>query len=527
MFGSDIINIEYAGLKSSNKTYGHRFLAPGPFECKSADELLPTLKNAYVVTTEEQREELIRTQIKQLEQKHGLAAQLPKNIMQEVVNLCEYPTCMVGEFDSKFLDVPKEIIVDAMLVHQRYFPLFSKSGALTNKFIIVSNGNPKNEATIVDGNQRVVAARLYDAQFFFEEDKKQPLESYVEKLDDVVFQEQLGTMKAKANRIAALSGAIAKDTGLSDSEIKDAKRAGILAKADLVTGAVVEFTQVQGVMGSYYAKASGESNVVAQAIGQHYMPRFAGDEVPQTNVGKCVAAADKIDSICGLFAADQAPTGSSDPFALRRGAIGVISIIKSGLNFSVVNAINFALDRLEADGIKFNRDKVYADVVDFIITRTKVILRDSAIDADTIEAVSAVKVEEPVVFISRCNALQDARSNDSELFLDLATAYARANNLRDPKLNVELNTSLFQNPEKDLDEAIKNAKASISKFLAKDDYSSTLKCLGALRGPIDTFFDEVMIKDKDEAKRNNRVMLLNNFVDVFTDIADFSKMAKK
>lgn len=526
MFGSKVIDLEFAGVKSSNLSYGHRFLAPEKIELNNADELLPALVKANVVPSVDERENLIKNQVKDIESKTKLQAALPEAVMKEVVNLCEFPTCMVGQFDEMFLSVPKEIIVDAMLMHQRYFPLFDTKGNLTNKFIIISNGNPKCESTIVDGNERVVAARLYDAKFFFEEDKKKPLESYVDKLNEVVFQEQLGNMKDKANRVASLSEKIAKDCKLDANEVKQSKRAGYLAKADLVTSAVVEFTQVQGIMGSYYASASGEDNVVADAIREHYMPRFAGDSVPKTPVAKCVAVADKIDTLCGMFAVGQAPTGSSDPFALRRGAIGIISIMKEGLNFSFVDAVNYSLDLYKKQGIKFDKKKVSEEIIDFVITRTKVSLKDLGVDHDSIEAVAAVKVEEPLVFIARAQALDEARKNNPEVFENLATAFARANNLRDNKLGSKFSESILGQTEKLLSKSIKEAHKNIEGALKKDSYKDALDELAKLREPIDKFFDDVMIMDKDKKLQENRLKILNAFVDVFSNIADFSKMAK-
>lgn len=526
MFGNEVVDLEYAGVKSSNVTYGHRFLAPKAIELNQAKDLIDSLTKAYVVCTEEQREQIIRSQVSDIEKIHNLKASLPENIMREVVNLCEYPTCMVGKFNELFLSVPKEIIVDAMLVHQRYFPLFDLDGNLTNNFIIISNGNPECAETIIDGNQRVVDARLYDAKFFFDEDKKNPLESYVEKLKDVVFQEQLGTMYEKAHRIANLSEYIAKESGQSETDISDSKRAGLMAKADLVTNAVVEFTQVQGIMGYYYAIESNENTSVANAVKEHYMPRFANDDVPSSCVSKCVALADKIDTLCGMFAVNQLPTGSSDPFALRRGAIGIISIMNSGLSFSFVSAVNFALDQFESQGIKFDRAEVFENIIDFVITRTKVSLKDLGIDHDSIEAVASVKVNEPLDFIARAKALDIARKQNPEVFEDLATAFARANNLCDSKFGTEYNTSILLDVENKLTESLANAKDKIAGHLSKKSYDGAIDELAKLREPIDKFFDQVMIMDKDEKLKENRLKILNSFVEVFSDIADFSKMAK-
>ena len=526
LLGSEVVDVHFAGLTAGNTTRGHRFLAPGPFEVATADDLLPVLEKAYVVTSEAQREAIIRQQIKDIETKTGLVAELPAKVMAEVVNLVEYPTAMMGTFDELFLAVPKEIIVDAMLVHQRYFPLFTADGALTNKFIVTSNGNPKFEANIIDGNQRVVAARLYDAKFFYDEDLKKPLEAYVDDLENVVFQESLGTTRAKVSRIEALAGVLAAATGLSDSDIAEAKRAAFLAKADLVTGAVVEFTSVQGIMGSYYAKAAGETDQVAQAIADQYRPRFAGDDLPESVVGMCVAAADKLDTICGLFAVGQGPTGSSDPFALRRQSIGIIAMLQAGLNVSLANAIDFALDSYQKQGIAFDKAEVRAQIIEFFVTRTKVSLKDGGASPDAIDAVLATGVCEPAVLIARVRALETARKEAADTFDDLATAFARANNLRDAELGSTVDDSLLGDTERALNAAISEAEQSVGEALAHDDYAQALQQLAALRKPIDAFFEDIMVMDENLDLRANRLKLLNRFVSVFSSVADFGLMAK-
>ncbi len=526
LLGTEIIEVTFAGLVSGRTTRGHRFLAPGPFEVPCADDVLSVLRDAYVVTSEAEREAVIRQQIKAIEEKTGLVAELPAKVMAEVVNLVEYPTALVGEFDELFLSVPKEIIVDAMLVHQRYFPLFTAEGALTNKFIVTSNGDPAFKANIIDGNQRVVAARLYDAKFFYDEDLKKPLEAYVDDLENVVFQETLGTTRAKVSRIEALAGALATRVGLSESDVAEAKRAAFLAKADLVTGAVVEFTSVQGIMGSYYAKAAGETEQVAQAIADHYRPRFAGDDVPRSMVGMCVAAADKLDTIGGLFAVDQGPTGSSDPFALRRQAIGIIAMLQAGLTVSLTQAIDFALASYEKQGIVFDRAAVRDKIVDFFITRTKVSLKEEGWSPDAIDAVLAAGVCEPLVLITRVKALEAARKDAAETFDDLATAFARANNLRDAQAGDTVDETLLGVTEKVLNDAVSQALDAVEKALAQDDYQDALQHLAALRKPIDVFFEDIMVMDEDLQLRANRMKLLNRFVSVFAPVADFSLMAK-
>ena len=431
LFGNEVIDFTFAGLVAGRTTYGHRFLAPGPFEVADADSLVDVVRSASVIPSEAEREQVIREGVAKAEAETGFTAVLHPKTLVEVINLAEYPTVLVGTFDEEFLKVPEEIIVDAMLVHQRYFPLYDKDGKLTNRFIVVSNGDPACAETIVDGNERVVRARLYDAKFFYDEDLKQPLESYVDHLGEVVFQEKLGTMLDKTNRIQRLADHLAEDAGLAGQDLSDVERAARLCKADLVTSAVVEFTSVQGVMGSYYAAASGETAQVAQAIEQHYRPCFAGDEAPDTVVGKIVAIADKLDTVCGLFAVGQGPTGSSDPFALRRSAIGIVAMLsgKDAVDVSLVAAIDAALTSYAQQVIEFDTDAVRRDVIEFFITRTKVMMRDAGNSIDAIDAVLSAGIQEPVELINRVSALEAARSEQPEVFEDLATAYARANNL--------------------------------------------------------------------------------------------------
>ena len=526
MLDDVVLPVSFAGATSGNVTFGHRVLAPGAHTVDTAANLLDVVRAAFVIPTQSERERIIREGVAAIEAETGFTAELPAKTLLEVVNLSEYPQPLVSTFDEEFLQVPEEIIVDAMLMHQRYFPLYDADHKLTNKFIIVSNGNPECAATIIDGNERVVRARLDDAKFFYEEDLKHPLEFYVNKLDKVVFQESLGTVKQKAERLVKLAGALAADAQLSEADAADLVRAAQLCKADLVTNAVIEFTSVQGVMGSYYAAASGETPQVAQAIGQHYQPRFAGDELPETTVGKLVALADKLDTICGLFSVGQGPTGSSDPFALRRSAIGIVNMLEAGVNISLAAAIDCSLAAFAEQGVQFDAAAVRAEVVDFFVTRTKVMLRDAGVEADTIDAVLAAGVEEPAVIGQRAHALEDARANDAETFDNLATAYARANNLRKPELGSAVDEALLTEPERPLAAAVAQAEGTVAAALEADSFAAALSELAALRAPIDGFFADVMVMDEDPALRDNRLRLLNRFVAVFANVADFGKMAK-
>ncbi|KAB1638705.1 glycine--tRNA ligase subunit beta [Adlercreutzia muris] len=526
LLGDEVIPVQYAGLVAGNTTRGHRFLAPGPHTVPCADELVSVVEGAYVVPTQAAREARIRAGVAAAEAATGYAAELPAKTLTEVINLSEYPTVMVGTFDEEFLKVPEEIIVDAMLMHQRYFPLYD-GGKLTNKFIIVSNGDPEREATIVDGNERVVAARLYDAKFFYEEDLKQPLDAYVERLDEVVFQEALGTMRDKTERVVKLSARLTAAAGIAREEMHDIARAAYLAKADLVTAAVIEFTSVQGVMGSYYATAAGEPERVARAIAEHYRPRFSGDAIPTDVVGQVVALADKLDTICGLFAVGASPTGSSDPFALRRAALGVLAILETGLPIDLVEAIDAALIIYREAGLQFDNAAVRREIIDFFITREKVALRDAGVKADTIDAVLACGIEEPMVLAARARAVEAARTEQPEVFADLATAFARANNLRDVKLGTGYKKAELSEVECALSEAVVAAEEAVAAALREDRFADALVALAALRAPVDRFFETTMVMDDDPEVRANRLKLLNRFANAFAHVADFGAMAKK
>ncbi len=523
LYGTTVIPVSFAGLEAGRTTRGHRFLAPDPIEIEDADLLLSALQSACVVADQTDRAALIRRQIAAAEEASQLVARVPASTFSEVVNLVEYPTVLIGHFDEEFLEVPSEIITDAMLSHQRYFPLYTSQGELSSSFLLVSNGDPRCAQTIISGNERVVRARLSDAAFFYSEDLKRPLEAYVKDLDNVVFQEKLGTMGAKAERMVRLVESCALEASLSDEECESCKRAALLCKADLVTNAVVEFTSQQGVMGGYYARAAHENEDVATAIEQHYRPRFAGDVLPEGIVGQLVAFSDKIDTICGIFAIGQAPTGSSDPFALRRAALGCIALLQSGIDISLARAIERSLDGYTS--IEFDRTSIEQAIKGFFSARLGVLARDAGYTSQVVEAVLSTGIIEPTTVIRRCDALTHAHDDQPELFDDLAVAYKRAHNLSDPQLGTEIDVLILNGQEIVLLDALARVKDGVATALIADDYPSALACLAQLRAPIDVFFEEVMIMDKDENIRNNRLRLLNQFVLTFKDIADFEKLS--
>ncbi|WP_293816606.1 glycine--tRNA ligase subunit beta [uncultured Parolsenella sp.] len=526
LLGADVVPVSFADVTSGNVTRGHRVLGPGEHVVAEPAAYVATLEAAHVLAAE-RREQVIREGIAKVEAELGVRVDTPKKVFDEVVNLCEWPTVLVGHFDEEFLAVPNEIICDSMLSNQRYFPTYDKDGRLTRAFVVVSNADPAVSDTVVDGNERVVRARLDDAKFFYEEDLKQPLEAYLPKLEKVTFQEKLGTVRQKAERMERLAPVVARECGLDEAHQAMAARAALLAKADLVTQAVVEFTSQQGVMGGYYAAAAGEPAEVSEAIRDQYRPRFAGDELPAGPVGIAVAVADKLDTICGMFAIEQPPTGSSDPFAVRRSAIGVIAMLRQAGQGSLAALIDASLDAYAAQGLEFDCAKTAEGIRGFFEGRLAAIARDEGVSPDTIEAVSAAGVIDPAEFMLRAHALEDARTNDPELFDDLSTAYARAAHLGDAKLGTEVDGALLGEAEKALLSAVDAASTTVSEKLGAGAYVEALAALAALREPIDRFFTDVLVMDDDPKVRDNRLRLLNRFASVFGDVADIGVLARK
>ena len=526
LFGEEVVPVSFADVKSGSTTRGHRVLSPGEHVVSSAASYEQVLEAAHVLSAE-RREEVIRAGIARVEDELGVRVDTPTKIFDEVVNLCEWPTVLVGHFDEEFLAVPSEIICESMLSNQRYFPTYDAEGKLTRAFVVVSNADPAVSETVVDGNERVVRARLYDAKFFYDEDLKIDLEEFRARLANVGFQKKLGTVLQKSDRMEDLALAIANEAHLGAHAASDAQRAAHLAKADLVSSAVVEFTSQQGVMGGYYATAAGEEPAVAAAIRDHYRPRFAGDELPEGIAGCVVAVADKLDTIAGMFAIGEPPTGSKDPFALRRSAIGVLNILRDRLGCGYEAIVEAALDGYLEQGLAFDKDEVEASVCAFIKGRMEQMVRDEKVSADTVAAVSAGSVTVPAQYFQLAHALEDARANDREAFDNLATAYARAAHLADAVLGSEVDSALMGDAERVLLEATDATQANVDVARSAKDFTAVIAALAALREPIDAFFDEVMVMDENEALRANRLRLLNRFESVFAGIANIGEMARK
>ena len=527
LLGTEVVPVSYADVTSGNTTRGHRVLAPGEHVVSEPAAYEQVLKDAFVLGAEA-REAAIREGIAAIEAaRPGSRVDTPKRIFDEVVNLCEWPTVLVGTFDEEFLRVPQEIICESMLSNQRYFPIFDAEGKLTREFVIVSNADPKVSDTVVAGNERVVRPRLDDAKFFFDEDLKHPMEDFVQRLGIVTFQEKLGTTLQKVQRMEKLARACAEAAGEDEAGVASAVRAAHLAKADLVSQAVVEFTNQQGVMGGYYAEAAGEAPEVCAAIREHYRPRFAGDELPSGTCGKCVAIADKLDTCCGIFAIDEPPTGSSDPYAVRRAAIGIIAMLRTMPSVGLKDLILASLDAYAEQGLEFDRDAVASKVERFFAGRLKSIAKDEGIRLDSIEAVSAVGVIDPAEFIARAHALDTARAEQPEIFEALAGAFTRAHNLADASLGCDVDTSMLGDAELALLCACEEGEEKVSSALAHKDFDAACGALAALKEPIDRFFDDVLVMDEHDDVRENRLRLLNRFASVFAGVADVSALSRK
>lgn len=526
LFGSEVVSFGYADVTSGNTTRGHRVLAPGEHVVTDPAHYEQILRHAYVMG-EAERAQRIRAGISEVQTHASVQVDTPKRTFDEVVNLCEWPHVLVGRFDEEFLQVPTEIICESMLSHQRYFPIYDKDHRLTREFVIVSNADPACDATVIDGNERVVRARLDDAKFFWEEDLKRPLEDFVERLSTVTFQERLGTVLQKVQRMEAIAAEVARRAGASERDTAYAKRAAHLSKADLVSQTVIEFTNQQGIMGGYYAQAAGEPPEVARAIREHYRPRFASDELPSDLIGKAVAIADKLDTICGVFAIDEAPTGSSDPFAVRRAAIGTIAMLRTLPLVPLRALIDLSLDSYLVQGLSFDRGRVAGAVAAFFAGRLAAIAKEEGAAPDVIDAVSSVGVIDPVEFMDRVEALGSARLEEPEVFEDLATAYARAAHLADRSLGYKIDEGIMGDAERSLLEACRRGSTDVKKALSKRDYRAACKALADLREPIDRFFDDVLVMDDDTVVRENRLKLLNLFAAVFDDVANIGALSKK
>ena len=521
LYGEDVIDFEVANVKSGRTSRGHRFLSDGDFEIDSADNYVEACRKAFIIVDQNERCEMIRQQIAEVAAANGGQAEVNEDLLEEVLYLVEYPTALCGKFDEKYLKLPAEAVITPMRDHQRYFPVL-KDGELLPLFITIRNGGKEHLETVQHGNERVLRARLEDAQFFFDEDRKKTLEEHAEKLKTVVFQDGLGTIYDKALRLEALAGYISDAIGASEQDKKDAVRAAKLAKADLVTGMVTEFTELQGVMGREYALLDGENKAVAQAIDEHYMPRFAGDSQPASAAGRIVSLADKIDTIVGTFSRGLIPTGSQDPFALRRQALGIVNMLKEAqYHISLSQLVAKAMELLQIDAAK--QSKLQNDVADFMKLRLKNVLADAGIRYDVVDAVF-VTIDDIYGVFLRAQAVNEAIKQDMEKTIQ---AFVRTGNIARKAEDVEaaVETDLLgEQVEKQMYSAYEAAAAKMQKDIAAQDYAGAIAVLAELAEPIAAFFEGVMVMDKDEKIRNNRLGLLKMVDNLICQVADFSKI---
>ena len=519
LLGDELIEGEILGVASARTIRGHRFLGEKEFEIQHADQYPQLLreKGSVVADFNERKAEILaKSQAKATAL--GGVADIEESLLEEVTSLVEYPNVLAAKFEERFLAVPAEALVYTMKGDQKYFPIYDKDGKLLPHFIFVSNINPEDPTAIIEGNEKVVRPRLTDAEFFFKTDLKQKLVDRLPRLETVLFQQQLGTLKDKTDRIEQLAGEIAKQIGADEAK---AKRAGLLSKCDLMTNMVFEFTDTQGVMGMHYARHDGEDEEVAVALNEQYMPRFAGDELPKSLVASAVALADKFDTLTGIFGIGQAPKGSADPFALRRAALGALRIIvEKNLPLDLEDLVKKSAALF---GDKLTNQNVVSDVVDFMLGRFRAWYQDEGIAVDVIQSVLARRPTRPADFDARVRAVSHFRTLDSAEAL--AAANKRVSNIlakADAAIG-EINlTACVEPAEKALAEAVLALRTEVQPLIAKGDYTAVLDKLANLRAPVDSFFDNVMVNAEDLALRQNRLAILNTLQDLFLQVADIS-----
>ncbi|WGX76813.1 glycine--tRNA ligase subunit beta [Paraclostridium bifermentans] len=523
ILNDSVLAIELEGIVSSNTTKGHRFLGESEFKVNTLNEYLTKLEKNFVILNQDERKELIKKQCDDVAKSLGGEIEFDEELLEEVTHLVEYPTAFYGEFDEDYAKLPKEVVITPMKQHQRYFPVL-KDGKLLPNFIAVRNGDSHRIDNVKKGNEKVLEARLADALFFYKEDTKKSLESYIEKLKTVVFQAKLGTVYDKSLRIEKLANDILEK--LNETDIKeDTLRAAKLCKADLVTGMVFEFTELQGVMGREYAKVSGENENVAEAIFEHYLPRFAGDILPATKSGIVLSIADKLDSIAGFFAIGIQPTGSQDPYALRRQALGIINILMdNNLDISLRELVSLTLDNYSF--IEFDKDEVLNQIMEFFKDRIKNLFRDLGIRYDVIDAILSSNIDDIADMYARAKAL-NSWIDKGEL-VEMLTAFNRVATLAEKAETNEVNINLMrEEAEFNLYQQFQEISSNVEHLLANKEYTKALDAFASLRPAIDNMFDSVMIMDKDEAIKNNRLAILKQIYDIMLNICDLSKIVYK
>ncbi|WP_416898977.1 MAG: glycine--tRNA ligase subunit beta [Minwuia sp.] len=533
LFGGAVLPVRFGPVTASNTIRGHRFHAPDAFEVTDFADYQAKLLDADVILDREERKQVIDAGARALAADKGVQLIDDAGLLDEVAGLVEWPVPLMGRIDDAFMDVPPEVLILSMRTHQKYFATRTPDGALSPFFVTVSNLTAEDGgAAITAGNEKVLRARLSDARFFWDQDRERTLESRLKDLDPIVFHAAMGSVRQKAERISILAGWIADQI---DADVMDARRAGLLAKADLTTEMVGEFPELQGLMGAYYARHNGESDAVAAAIASHYSPAGPNDACPSDKVAVAVALADKLDSLAGFFGIGEKPTGSKDPYALRRGALGIIRLVlENGIRLDLADAIAQAHELVSADFAEappVPRDQVVAELLDFIADRMVVALREKGVRHDLVSAVISLGRDGDLIRLTaRVQALMDLLESDDGA--NLLIAYRRAANI----LRIEekkdgqsyagpADRSLFKgSPEASLGAALEAATEKSARAIAREDLATAMGLMAALRGPVDAFFDAVTVNADDPALRANRLKLLAEIRDTLHQVADFSRI---
>ncbi len=533
LFGEDVLPLNIAGVESDRYSRGHRFLGSDHVEIKNAAAYKDALLKEYVIVDQDVRREKIWAQIQGVAKIAGGMVKPDEDLLSEVVYILEYPTALLGSFDKKYLEIPEELVVTPMREHQRYFPVYDAAGEkLLPHFITVRNGNAEHLNIVASGNEKVLAARLADAEFFWNEDCSHALEANAPRLQSIVFHEKLGALSAKVERVQSLAADIAAKLGYSEADVLATDRAAVLMKCDLVSNAVYEFTELQGIMGEYYALHDGEDAQVAAAIREHYMPRFAGDALPATKAGVALALADRIDSLAGFFGQKMIPTGSQDPYALRRAAIGVCQIIlqyRLPLNAAELAAEAYALYKSVDQGIEManTADETVVAMQSFFKQRLDNILAEEGISYDVVNAALVLPAEVLLDVYDKAHALAEFKGGEG--IAELMAGYNRAANLlKNVSGEYVVNESLFaEDAEGALYAAENKAAENVAAAVARHDYQTALQALAAMRPEIDAFFDAVLVMADDEAVRANRLALLQKLVGLTADLGDLACLVIK
>ena len=531
MQDDQVVPATIQGLQSGNQTLGHRYHSPEPMVIPHAKDYESVLEAAKVIVDFDRRQQLIVEAVQKLSDEVNAEAIVPQDLLNEVTALVDLPVALRASFEERFLQVPQEALISTMQADQKYFCLTDKEGKLQPYFIFISNIESKDPSQVVSGNEKVVRPRLADAEFFFLQDQKQPLIEMAESLKNRVFQDKLGTIWEKSERIAKLAAFIARQlkehasADYADIEVEQATRAAMLSKADLTSTLVGEFPELQGVAGTYYARLNGEPETIAAAIEEQYLPKFSGDVLPQTAIGICLALADRLDTLVGIFGIDQAPTGSKDPFSLRRSAIGVLRIlIEKKLPINLKELVEQAINNYQ--GKLADESKTLTQVMDFINSRYRAMYTEQGISVDSIQAVLAINSHVPLDFDQRLHAVSEFRNLPqaatlAEINKRVANILAKSEGEVSDQVTEDL---LAEEAEKALYQAVTKAEATVAPLQADANYNEILQSLATLEAPLTGFFDNVMVNSEDEALKANRLTLLKQVRELFLTVADVGEL---